>query len=91
MWNVWEEGGEIHEWFWWANLKEGYHLEDLGRDEKIILKLNLRRNIVGRSGLESSADRWMDYELIYQLNAIEYLLCTISSTCIGLTRPSSGA
>ena len=31
------------------------------------------------------------YELIYQLNAIEYLLCTFSSTCFGLTRPSSGA
>ena len=31
------------------------------------------------------------YELIYQLNAIEYLLCSFSSTCFGLTRPSSGA
>ena len=31
------------------------------------------------------------YELFYQLNAIEYLLCTFSSTCFGLTRPSSGA
>ena len=33
----------------------------------------------------------VNYELIYQLNAIEYLLCTFSSTCFGLTRPSSGA
>ena len=33
----------------------------------------------------------LNYELIYQLNAIEYLLCTISSTCFGLTRSSSGA
>ena len=32
-----------------------------------------------------------DYELIYQRNAIEYLLCTFSSTCFGLTRPSSEA
>ena len=31
------------------------------------------------------------HELIYQLNAIEYLLCTFSSTFFGLTRPSSGA
>ena len=31
------------------------------------------------------------YELIYQLNAIEYLLCNFSSTCFGLTRPSSEA
>ena len=33
----------------------------------------------------------LNYELIYQLNAIEYLLCTFSSACFGLTRPSSGA
>ena len=33
----------------------------------------------------------LHYELIYQLNAVEYLLCTFSSTCFGLTRPSSGA
>ena len=33
----------------------------------------------------------LNYEFIYQLNAIEYLLCTFSSTCFGLTRPSSGA
>ena len=33
----------------------------------------------------------LNYELIYQLNAIEYLLCTFSSTCFGLTCPSSGA
>ena len=32
-----------------------------------------------------------NYELIYQLNAIEFLLCTFGSTCFGLTRPSSGA
>ena len=36
-------------------------------------------------------DSLLFYELIYQLNAIEYLLCTFSSTCFGLTRPSSGA
>ena len=33
----------------------------------------------------------LNYELIYQRNAIEYLLCTFSSTCFGLTLPSSGA
>ena len=32
-----------------------------------------------------------NYELIYQLNAIECLLHTFSSTCFRLTRPSSGA
>jgi hypothetical protein len=38
-----------------------------------------------------SAPKLLIYELIYQLNAIEYLLCTFSSTYFGLTRPSSGA
>jgi len=33
----------------------------------------------------------VNYALIYQLNAIEYLLCALSSTCFRLTRPSSGA
>ena len=37
------------------------------------------------------ATRVHNYELIYQLNAIEYLLCIFSSTCFGLTHPSSGA
>ena len=32
----------------------------------------------------------LKYELIYQLDAIEYL-SSFSSTCFGLTRPSSGA
>ena len=42
-------------------------------------------------GLVTSNFFFLFYELIYQLNAIEYLLCTFSSTCFGLTRPSSGA
>ena len=33
----------------------------------------------------------LNFKLIYQLNAIEYLLCTFSSTYFGLTRRSSGA
>jgi hypothetical protein len=32
----------------------------------------------------------LKYEIIYQLDAIEYL-CSFSSTCFGLKRPSSGA
>ena len=39
----------------------------------------------------SSQRRFLDYELLYQLDAIEYLLCSFSSTCFGLTRRSSGA
>ena len=34
---------------------------------------------------------WIKYELIYQLLATEYLLCTFSSKYFGLTCPSSGA
>ena len=38
MWHVLERG-EVHTEFWWGNLKERDHLEDLGVDESIILKL----------------------------------------------------
>jgi len=30
--------GEVHTWFWWGNLRERDHLEDLDIDERIILK-----------------------------------------------------
>jgi hypothetical protein len=36
-------------WFWWKNLKEGDHSEDLGVDEIIIIKWNL--NKMGNCGL----------------------------------------
>jgi hypothetical protein len=37
MRHVWERG-KVHPVFWWGNLIEGDHLEDLGVDERIILK-----------------------------------------------------
>jgi len=37
MWQVWETG-EVHTWFWWGNMKERDHLEDLAVDGRIILK-----------------------------------------------------
>jgi hypothetical protein len=30
--------GEVHAGFWWGELRERYHLEDLGVDGRIILK-----------------------------------------------------
>jgi hypothetical protein len=32
------EIGEVHTRFWWEDLREGEHLEDLGVDGRIILK-----------------------------------------------------
>jgi len=33
---VWARG-EMYTGFWWRNLRERYHLEDIGADEMIIL------------------------------------------------------
>jgi hypothetical protein len=37
MWQVWETG-DVHAGFWWENLREGNHLEDLRLVGRIILK-----------------------------------------------------
>jgi hypothetical protein len=37
MWHLWGRG-VMHTGFWWSDMKERTHLEDLGLDEKIILK-----------------------------------------------------
>jgi hypothetical protein len=37
MGHVWETG-DVHTGFWWGDLRERDHLEDLSIDEKIILK-----------------------------------------------------
>ena len=40
--------GEVHTGFWWRSLKETGHLEDLGMDERTILKWILKTSrIVG--------------------------------------------
>ena len=33
-----EERREVHVGFWWADLRERNHLENLGIDERVILK-----------------------------------------------------
>ena len=35
MWHVWETG-EVHTGFWWEDITERDHLEDLGIDRRII-------------------------------------------------------
>jgi hypothetical protein len=37
MWHVWETG-EVDTGFWWGNLLERHHLENLGANGRIILK-----------------------------------------------------
>jgi hypothetical protein len=34
---------EVHTGFWWAHLREGHHLGDLGVEGRIILKLFLKK------------------------------------------------
>jgi hypothetical protein len=42
MWHVWGSG-EVHTGFWWGDLRERDHLEDLGIDVKIVLKRILKK------------------------------------------------
>jgi hypothetical protein len=42
--------GEMHTEFWWRDMMEGNHLEDLGVDWKIILKCIFEK--LGFGGLE---------------------------------------
>ena len=37
MWHAWG-AGDVHGGFWWGDLMERDHLEDLGIDRKIVLK-----------------------------------------------------
>ena len=49
MWCVWETG-EMNTGFWWGDLMERDHLEDLGICGMIILKLTFK--IVGWGGMD---------------------------------------
>jgi hypothetical protein len=40
---------EIHTGFWWGNVKERDSLEDVGVDERVILKGSFRYLLGGRS------------------------------------------
>jgi hypothetical protein len=42
MWHVWGTG-EVHTEFWWGDLREVDHLEDLGVDGKKILNWTFKK------------------------------------------------
>jgi hypothetical protein len=52
--------GEVHTGFWWGNLKGGGHLEDLGVDGRIILKLVFKNWDGGMDWIDlaQDKDRW---------------------------------
>jgi hypothetical protein len=49
--------GEVHTAFWWGNLRERYHLEDLRVDRRKILKLIFNK-WCGGHGLAHDMDKW---------------------------------
>ena len=51
---------EMHTGFWWENLRERVHLQDLSVDGSIILKLDFRRWVrVGVNWIDLEQDRGM--------------------------------
>jgi hypothetical protein len=34
---------EMRSWFWWGNVREGHHLQNLGIDGRIIIKWIINR------------------------------------------------
>jgi len=52
--------GEVHVGFWWGNLKERDHLEDLGIDGTIILKYIFKKwdEVMDWFDLAQDWDRW---------------------------------
>ena len=55
MWHVWGREGGVHIGFWWGNLSERDHLEDLDVDGRTILECTLKEIKMGRYELVSFA------------------------------------
>jgi len=51
---------DVHTEFWWENLRERYHLEELSIDERITLKwiFKLQDGRVERMDLAQDMNRW---------------------------------
>jgi len=58
MYHLWGRG-ELHTVFWWGTLEEKDHLEDLGLDGKVILKLIFKkwRSEGGMDRIHQAQDR----------------------------------
>ena len=50
MWHEWETG-QVHTGFWSVDLRERFHLEDLGVDGRMILNGLSRSGIGGMDGI----------------------------------------
>jgi len=59
QWHVWGRG-EVYTGFWWGNLRERDHLEDLGVDGRIILRRIFRKwdGGIGWIDLAQDRERW---------------------------------
>jgi hypothetical protein len=61
MWHVLETG-EVQTGFWWGNLREGYHLEQLSIDKMIILEcIFKKRNAMAWTDLAQFKNRWRGF------------------------------
>jgi hypothetical protein len=60
MWLVWETG-EVQTWFWWGNMRERDHLENLGVDGRVILKWVFKKwdGRMDWIDLAQDRDRWL--------------------------------
>jgi hypothetical protein len=59
MWHAWGTG-DVHAEFWWGNLRERHHLEDLGVNGKIMVYRIVKKWDGGldRIDLAQNSDRW---------------------------------
>jgi hypothetical protein len=57
MWHVWETG-QAHSRFWWGNLSERDHLENLGLAGKVILKWIFKKRGGDLDWIDLDMDGW---------------------------------
>jgi len=56
MWHIWERG-KVHTGFWWGDLREKDHLEDLGIGGRVILKWIFKKWDGGLAEIDLAQDR----------------------------------